>query len=291
MKKVFYLAVAMIATLGLLNSCMDSGYDDVTGMTTQEVYGNNDLVEHNVISIADLKTKYKALNNSRDTATVTEDLMLKLRVTGNDVGGNIYSYFSAIDENGDAILVYIYAGGLFAYLPVGQEVLIDLKDLCVGSNGTQPCIGGVYKTSSGNVYPKNLNNFIWQKHFKLLGCDASKAQPKEFTASEFASKWKTAAGKKDLAGQLVTIKGVTIQGANGTARWGTKADVAAAGDFTVKRYLSSLSSDIYINTSTSAKFAAEAMPTGTVNVTAVVVRYNNYAQLTLRTAGDVQAAN
>lgn len=289
MKKIFYLAVAWIATIGLLNSCMDGGYDDVTGMTTQEVYGNNDLVEHNVISIADLKNKYKVMNNSRGTAIVEEDLMLKLRVTGNDVGGNIYSYFSAIDENGDAILVYIYAGGLFAYLPVGQEVLIDLKDLCVGSNGTQPCIGGMYKTSSGNVYPKNLSNFIWQKHFKLLGCDASKVQPKEYTASAFASEWNN--HKEALAGQLITLKGVTIQGADGNARWGTKADVATEGDFTVKRYITGINSDIYINTSTSAKFAAEAMPAGKVDVTAVVVRYNNYAQLTLRTANDAKAVN
>lgn len=286
MKKVFYMAVAAIATLGLLNSCMDGGYDDVTNKTTQELYGNNDIVEHNVISIAELKQMYKSLNNSRDTATVKEDIQLKLRVTGNDVGGNIYSYFSAIDENGDAILVYIYSGGLFAYLPVGQEILIDLKDLCVGSNGTQPSIGGVYKTSSGNVYPKNLNNFIWQKHFKLLGCDASKVQPKEFTASEFGNAWKN--DKNALAGQLITLKGVTIQGADGKARWGTKEDVAAEGDFTVKRYISGLTSDIYINTSTSAKFAAEPMPKGTVDVTAVVVRYNNYAQLTLRTADDAK---
>ena len=289
MKKIFYMVVAMIATVGLLNSCMDSGYDDVTNLTAQEVYGNNDLVEHNVVSIAELKKMYKALNNSRDTATVKDDVMLKLRVTGNDVGGNIYSYFSAIDENGDAILVYIYAGGLYAYLPVGQEVLIDLKGLCVGSNGTQPCIGGVYKTSSGNVYPKNLNNFIWQKHFKLLGCDASKVQPKEYTASAFASEWNK--NKEALAGQLITLKGVTIQGADGKARWGTKADVATEGDFTVKRYITGISSDIYLNTSTSAKFAAEAMPAGKVDVTAVVVRYNNYAQLTLRTADDAHAAN
>lgn len=286
MKKIFFMIVASIATLSLLNSCMDGGYDDVTNKTTKDVYGNNDIIEHNVVSIAELKQMYKALNNSRDTATVKEDIQLKLRVTGNDVGGNIYSYFSAVDENGDAILVYIYAGGLYAYLPIGQELLIDLKDLCVGSNGTQPCIGGVYKTSSGNVYPKNLNNFIWQKHFKLLDCDASKVAPKEYTASEFASAWKK--DKTSLAGQLITLKGVTIKEADGTARWGTKADVAAEGDFTVKRYINGLSSDIYINTSTSAKFAAEPMPTGTVDVTAVVVRYNNYAQLTLRTANDAK---
>ncbi len=289
MKKVFYLAVAFVATLGLLNSCMDGGYDDMTDLTTQDVYGNNDIIEHNVVSIAELKQMYKALNNSRDTATVKEDIQLKLRVTGNDIGGNIYSYFSAIDENGDAILVYIYAGGLYAYLPVGQEILINLQDLCVGSNGTQPCIGGVYKTSSGNVYPKNLNNFIWQKHFKLLGCDASKVQPKEFTGAEFVSAWK--ADKNALAGQLITLKGVTIQGADGKARWGTKADVASEGDFTVKRYFSGVGSDIYINTSTSAKFAAEPMPEGPVDVTAVVVRYNNYAQLTLRTADDAKTVN
>ena len=65
---------------------------------------------------------------------VTEDVKIKGIVTGNDIGGNIYNEFSVQDATG-ALLVCVSQGGLFGYLPVGQEVLIDLKGLMLGGYG------------------------------------------------------------------------------------------------------------------------------------------------------------
>ncbi len=281
----------LIAFVGF-TSCQDGDWDDLN-VSPAEAYGNNDITEHNVITIEQLKAmpRYKkALTSSRDTMYVSDDIQLKLRITGNDIGGNIYNYVSAQDENGDAILIYIYAGGLFSYLPVGEEILINLKGLYVGSNGTQPCISTPYMTSSGNVYPKNMSFWIWQDHFKITGFNASapNCQPEEFTAAEFEQAWKATPEK--LAGKLVTIKGITIRGADGKNVWGTKSSLAAENDFSVKRYITGVSSTIFVNTSTSAKFAAEVIPTGTIDLTAIVVRYNNDCQLTLRTANDAVAS-
>lgn len=284
--KIFF---AVVAAALLATSCMDGGYDDMTNVDPAAVYGNPNLTEDNLINIAGLKAKYPAMTQYRDTATVRENLKMKLRVTANDMGGNIYNYISCIDENGDAILIYIYAGGLYSYLPVGQEILVDLTGLCVGANGNQPAISTVYKTSSGNVYPKNMPFYMWQQHVKLLGCDASKAQPKEYTAAEFKTAW--ANDKDKLAGQVVTLKGVTLPAADGKKGWGPESDLASVNDFSVEREISGLpKSSIFVNTSTSAKFASDIMPTGTIDLTALIVRYGDKAQLTLRSADDAKAS-
>jgi len=281
------LLLALVLTI---SSCQDSGWEDID-TTAAQAYGNNSITEHNVITIAQLKamSKYKkAITASRDTCYVSDDIQLKLYITGNDVGGNIYNYVSAVDEKGDAILIYIYAGGLYSYLPVGQEILVNLQGLYVGANGTQPCISTPYMTSSGNVYPKNMSFFLWMQHMKITGFNEAKAKPEVYTATEFANAWKSSPDK--LAGKLVTIKGITLKEADGTKTWGKKSELASVNDYTVKRYFKELNTSIYANTSTSAKFAAEIMPTGKIDLTCIIVRYGNYAQLTLRTADDAKTA-
>lgn len=58
--------------LGLsVTSCMDEDWSDPTGDTAP--YGNNDIQETNVISIADLKAKYAStLANQNDTVRITD---------------------------------------------------------------------------------------------------------------------------------------------------------------------------------------------------------------------------
>ena len=286
MNSAFMAVVCLMLTMLGITSCQDGDWDE-PDTTAAEAFGNSALQETNVVTIAQLKTMYSALKQSRDTAYVDRDVQLKLRITGNDIGGNIYNYVAAQDENGDAILIYVYTGGLYSYLPVGQEILVDLKGLYVGANGTQPCISVPYMTSSGNVYPKNMSGWLWHQHFKLLGYDptAANCQPKEYTATEFAAAMKN---MDTLAGKLVTIKDVTLSAANGVKKWAPESDLASVNDFTVKRYIQGLNQNAYVNTSTSAKFASEVMPTGKINLTCIVVRYGNYAQLTLRTADDAK---
>ena len=81
------LALAMTMALG---SCMDGDWDDPTGDTSP--YGNNSLVEKNVISIADLRAKYAtSLAQINDTTRLEDGLQIKGVVTANDIEGNIYN--------------------------------------------------------------------------------------------------------------------------------------------------------------------------------------------------------
>ena len=280
MKKTFILLFALMTVAGMMTSCMDGGYDDLSDITTQKAYGNDTITEHNVVTLKELRNhpKYKyILKQFRDYQRVDDDLQLKLVVTGNDIGGNIYNKVALQDENGDAIFVCVYSGGMFSYLPVGQEILINLKGLYIGTYGYQQQIGTPYTTSSGNTYPGRMSKDLWMKHFKLLG--KKSVEPIEFT-TDMENSFNSHAGK------LMTIKNVTIKGADGNTTWAPEN----GSDFSISRYIDGFSSSVVIYTSTSAKFAAEKIPTGKVNVTGIFSRYDKTWQILLRTASDVQPA-
>ena len=284
--KIYLLGLLLCcATLSFAQDKWFSKYADMDDVTTQTAYGNDTITEHNVITLKQLREmpKYKnVLTQYRDYKLVDDDLQLKVRVTGNDIGGNIYNKVAVQDENGDAIFICVYSGGMFSYLPVGQELIINLKDLYIGTYGYQQQIGTPYTTSSGNTYPGRMAVSLWMKHFKLLGkpdTTAPNVQPVEFTS----------AIQKDMennAGKLMTLKNVEIAAANGKATWAPEN----GSDFSISRTIKGYPSSVVVYTSTSAKFAAEVMPTGKVDITGIFSRYSTTWQIQLRTADDVKPA-
>lgn len=286
MKNIRYIALAFACCL--LAGCMDKDWDNPDNT---DVFGNNELAETNVITIDSLKTKYaKRISVSNAYEQVTESLQIKGRVTGNDIGGNIYNEV-AIDDGTGAILVCISQGGLFGYLPVGQEILIELNGLYIGNYGKQPEIGTPYTNSSGTTYVSRMSRALWNEHFKLLGtADASLVQPVEFDLS----KSKDETYMADNCGKLMTVKGVTIKDANGERTFapddGSVTLLANCANRALKNY-----SNIVVRTSTYADFAAMVMPTGSVDITGIFTRYssgsNNTWQILLRTEDDITASN
>lgn len=293
MKKTL-LALSAFATALLTTSCMDGGYGDMDNVSAETAYGNNEITEHNVVTLQEVESLYPDFKESsyRGCKDVDQDIQLKLRVTANDIGGNIYNYIACEDVksgDGKSVLIYVYSGGLFSYMPIGQEILVDLKGLAVGTNGNQQAISTPYMTSSGNTYPKNMPYWVWQQHFKIVGYHPEAVKYEEFTVAEFKNAVSKNLGK--LAGRVVTIKDAEITEADGTKKWAPESDLANTNDFNVERAITGLpKTTVFINTSTSAKFANDVMPAGKVDITALVVRYGNKCQLTLRTASDVKPA-
>lgn len=286
MKKIKYIKLIMLTlVLGLsATSCMDEDWNDPTGETAP--YGNNDIQETNVISIADLKAKYAStLANQNDTARITDNLQIKARITGNDIGGNIYSEV-AVDDGTGAILICISQGGLFGYLPVGQEILVDLKDLYIGTYGYQPQIGTPYTNASGRTFPSRMNKTVWQQHFKLMGAaDASKIDTLEFDIS----KVKDQNYLKENCGKLMIIKNVKLAEANGERTFAPEKDKDAGNG--VNRTIQGLSSSqIVIRSSTYADFAGTVMPQENLDITGIFTRYSNTWQILMRSDTDFKLA-
>lgn len=268
------LAVCMTAT-----SCMDDDWDNPTGDIPP--YGNNNLEETNVVSIADLKDAYAStLRLANDTARILDDIQIKARVTANDVGGNVYNYV-AVDDGTGGMIISVAQGGLWAYLPIGQEILVSLKDLYIGCYNYQPQIGTPYTDSSKRTFPSRMNRTLWQEHFRIIGkADASLVTPFEIDMS----KVKDLDYMAEHVDQLIVVKGVELTQADGEATFAPEDAVQGNG---VSREINGNSSFV-VRTSTYADFAATVMPQGKVDITGVLTRYGTTWQLVMRTADDIK---
>lgn len=285
MKKIKFIAMALMAMTGLmLGSCMGDGYADPDMVIPAAPYGNNLLREKNVVSIAQLKSDYKTTINGGGYKLIDKPMMIKGYITGNDISGNLYQQVALQDETG-AILVDINAGGLHGYLPVGQEILIDLNGLYIGSKGKQAQIGGIYTNlKTGATYVGKMDRPTWQKHFKLLDePDASNVKAEVFDLSKATD----ATYLDENAGKLMTIKGVKFTSANGKTVW-------AANDETSKQYLKDAesgqwlsSNTIMVYTSGYARFANAILPEGAFDITGIFTRYNNTWQIIIRNTDDL----
>lgn len=289
MKKIKFIALAFLAlTLG---SCMSDGYadPDLTEKVPASPWGNNSLKEKNVISIADLKTQFATIINSDNGyKQIEKDMMIKAVVTGNDVSGNIYNQVSVQDASG-AIIIAINGSGLSGYLPVGQEILVNLKGLYIGSYKKLPQIGGVNtKLSDGSLGIGKIERAIWNEHFKILNpgeADASTVVPEEFDLTKLTD----AAYMDANVGKLMTLKKVKFASANGTNVW-------APGDTNTSLELIDAETGTRINknnlvvrNSGYSKFANEVVPQGVFDITGIFTRFGDTWQIVLRSTDDLKS--
>ena len=281
----------LVLACSLFTGCMDDDWDTPNAEALNKAYGNQEIAETNVITIGSLKEKYESVINASTNSykQITEDVQIKGRVVGNDIGGNIYNEVS-IDDGTGAILICISQGGLFSYLPVGQEIVVDLKGLYIGGYGKQAEIGMPYTNAKGNSYVSRMSRILWNKHFKLTGvADASKVVAEEFDVSKRTKEEYFTANN----GKLMTIKNVEFTNADGKTTFAPSNEKDAANS--VNRGLSQngkpiATSSIVVRTSSYADFAAKQLPTGKLNITGVFTRYRTTWQILIRDERDIQPA-
>ena len=281
MKKILYFLLA--ATCCVVTGCRDRNWDN-SGNSIYNTNGNNALTETNVISIADLKAQYSnVIFASSDVCEqFTEDVQLKGYITANDLGGNVYSEI-LLDDGTGSILVCINEGGLMSYLPVGQQILVSLKDLYIGGYRKQPEIGVPYTNKNNATYISRMSRYVWQKHFKYIGTvdPAYKVKIETFDKTKEGDE----AYRQAHCGSLMKIEGVEFSQADGMVNFSNEEEKDPAN--CVERNLKGLN-NIVVRTSTYAKFAANKLPQGKVNITGLFTRYNNKWQILCRTADDIE---
>lgn len=300
MKSIKYLKLfLMTLVLGLTaTSCMDDDWKDPTGDTP--AFGNNNLVETNVVSIAELKKKYgltpeNVNNHINDTMRIENGLQIKGVVTGHDVEGNIYNEIAVEDGSESGIIICIAQGGLCGQLQIGQEILIDLGGLYIGTYRSQPQIGVPYTSTSASgqksTYPSRIARADWQNRFKLLGApDASKVQPKTFDVS----KVKDQNYVYSMAGRLVKASYVSFDKADGKTTFAPEDEGKTTGFGVMRSFKGYTTKEFGIRTSCYADFAAMPLPSGNLNVTGVLTCYKSKegydatVQLLLRQYSDIE---
>lgn len=262
------------------SACMDDGYDTPTSSGR----GNDSIKATNVVTISDLKNDYKQYieTDYRDGVSYTKidkDIQIKGYITGNDITGNLYNEVSLQDETG-AIIIAISEGGLCGYLPVGTEILVNLKGLYIGNYGLQAEIGTPFTSSKGGTYVSRMSRMLWNQHFTYTG-NTKTMEPVEFDVATWNK------NRTQYGGMLATLKNVKFKVSSDKETYANPG--AGAGSKTI--YFtggSNTNSSVELYTSNYADFAAEKVPTGTVNVTGIVKRYNNYWEFIIRSLDDVQ---
>ncbi len=262
----------------LFSSCMNGKWDE-PDFNGGAPYGNNDIVEKNVITIDSLIRRYPNVFSSTDqNKQISEDIMIKGRITGNDLGGNIYKQV-VLQDSTAAIIIAINEGGLNGYLAEGAEILVDLKGLYIGGYRKMPEIGAPYNGNSIGRMQKD----IWAKHFKIVGSPD--------TTVIKAIDFKTIQDDMEAnCGKLVTLKDVTFKQADGKATFSTGTESGNAVNQELDGYLST----VVIRTSTYADFAAMTLPYDSeakkklkADITGIATRYNSYWQILIRKTSDI----
>ena len=168
MKKIHYFLLALVC--GIYYSCADGNSNFFNGdwdapATDESLYGNSAIKATNVMTIDALKTKFKnEIDNEGQYKLINEDIQIKAVVTANDIEGNMYNEIAVQDKTG-AIFIGIAQGGVYGYLPVGTEILIDLKGLYIGNYRKSATIGTPYTNSSGDTSVSRMPRMLWQQHF------------------------------------------------------------------------------------------------------------------------------
>ena len=275
MKTIKYIILALCT---LFVGCMDGDWDAPNGGHSR---GNAAIKETHVITIAQLKDKYKSqLSTAYGYTQVTEDLQIKAVVTGNDIEGNLFSQIS-LDDGTGAIIIGIGEGGINGYLPVGTEILVSLKDLYIGNYGYQPQIGTLYESAKGQTSVGRMARMRWDRHFTYTG-RVKTVTPADFDQNKMTDADYLAAN----CGKLMMLKNVYFSD-GGVKDYANKKDVV--NNNCCERALKGLnSSSIVVRTSTYADFAADKLPVSEVNITGIFTRYNNKWQVIIRSAKDVE---
>lgn len=295
MKTLSYLLTAALC-LGM-TACMDKDYD-IPDFSGGSPYGNNSIEATNVVTIKQLKEKYKTpmTTDFRDGDSfqeVTENCQIRGYVTANDVSGNIYNEVAIQDETG-AILIEIQQGGLYGYLPVGAEILVELKGLCVGNYRMQPQIGMPSKVSQGNNAGKDqlgkISRKLWQDHFRITG-NTMIIEPEVFVEGQTRADWNAL----DDGGKLARMVNVTFNKGNyynGTTTVPLPYDDNAQFanpelNTSVSWFFNGLPQTVMLYNSNFSDFAAVKLPKGMVTITGILKRYNDSWEMVMRDINDI----
>ena len=285
MKEIKYLMITAVCVL--FASCMGDSYAGIDE-NAPVPYGNNELTETNVITIAQLKNDYATYiatdyRDGQSFAKVTDDVKIKAIVTSSDAQGNIYQELALQDATG-AIIVGVAQGGLYGPLPVGTEILVSLKDLYVGNYGKQAQIGMPSKNATGADVIGRISRTTWDQHYKILSTGHI-VEPTLFATGTNPTTWNLDTD----GGKLGIIRNVSFKSSNNSKATDTFADPNGGAGSVSWTLNEQDGRKVIVYNSNFADFANAKVPTGKVDITGIIKRFNNQWEIIIRSLDDIKA--
>ena len=327
--KLKQLSIIALFATGLfgVQSCMDNF--DEPNTDGYIVTSPTDIGEVNS-TILEVKDKFCANGSTADYqrnasnfyTKVTDDIIIEGVVCANDVSGNLYQTIllrnidstktgSAQDQS---IIVGIKTTAIYPYIPVGQRIKLNLKNLYAGVYSKVPRIGQPVLSSYGNINLGAMDFEYLKTNIQLVGKpDTTVAECKPIDLTDaVGDAWLRASANKTYQNSpiLATVRGLIkeVQGENaakfdvGTEDGveGQTESVSANGHKIFAPYelhdqgygvdrtimLASNNSTVTLRTSTKNRISFLELPTDTRSYTGIVSYYDSW-QVQLRDTTDI----
>ena len=282
----FYYIFGLFLTLVLLPSCNKFDYD--TPDVDHDIYSNDQEATGCTTTLGALKDQYKSViadeSNRNRWVEVTEDVIFDGYVCANDVSGNLYQSIY-VRKGDDCIVVGINDNSLWCTYPVGTHVKVNLKGLYIGSYGNLAKIGTPYTTTGGNIRLGGMPKFKAARNIEIIGfdenvyevepVDINRAWLDQHSSNDEMHKW---------CPMLVRVTDAEIHGYNKRKVYAVYDDRDAGNGVNDTIYVDG--KKYILRQSALADFSSKTIPTGSLTVTAVLTRYSNTWQFTLRQERD-----
>lgn len=266
---------------------------DLKALTEPKIFGKNAGERDNSFGYLQNPANIDILDDNGNRAILSfaqagiVSKHIKAYVIGNDESGNIYKQIYLQDETG-GILVIVNLTGLFAQFPVGQEVIVELDNLCIGKYygayqiGTPQLSKSISSKGIVNYGMNRMNpRFFFDNIHRNGAPDITKVNSLMKTYTSIP------ASSESVRNTIVRLNNVSFDG-GGTKQFAPMVDgVPTTG--TVKLIVNGVKVDV--RTSGYANFAADTIPVGTGTVTAILSQYFENLQITIRKRSDLQFNN
>ncbi len=280
-----YIGLSFVMALGLMG-CQDD-FDNPA------LVGPQATLEANT-TILDLKNKYWNVDDADYTDAVSDDylnyiakigknddgsnIVIKGRVISSDREGNIYKNLVIQDETA-ALTISVNQSGLYNNFRVGQEVVINATDLCIGKyNGLQQLGNPDYSDQYG--WQASFMPFaLFQEHVELNGLpDMAQVDTINTTLDEILSvsnltKWQS---------QLIRLNNVRFEDGKGDLCYTDGSEISSN-----RTIYDENGNSIIVRNSGYATFWSDKLPADYGDVVGILSYYGSSGwQLLLRSPED-----
>ncbi len=281
MKKLKYIiagAIAAIALMLAMPSCVDFSYDDI------EPRIDSTTLEANT-TIAELKGKYpgELYKITSTTFAGRDSVLIEGRIISSDKEGNIYK--SLFIEDGTAgIEIKLNKTTLYNDYKLGQKVVVYCNGLHLGDYGGQIQLGSSY-SNNGVIEISNLEgDVIIKKHVFKKGKNIEEVAPIVMTPALL---------NPANIGRLVQFNNAQIKDTLSLVTGLTYTYADAVKKVTLNHEIRYVNQDlngstIVLRTSGFARFAGATINTKQGTIVGVLTYYNSTYQLIIRDLTDVK---
>lgn len=227
---------------------------------------------------------------SRTTPSIkpySADEAIEGYVISSDEGGNFYKKIYIQNENKtQALSVALDKSGIYTEFPIGAKVQLRLKGLTTQHNNAITEVGyEIYKNpKSGRESVGSMAEAIYKTHLYDMGGERKTlaSLAKEVTSIETV--------KNDAqVGQLITLKGVHFPNeVVGKTMYDKNKDLGGATNY---KLTDANGKTIDFRTSSYAKFKDEKVPSGTLDVTGVLSKFNTSWQFMVSNYADIKVVS